>query len=190
MVSRLGLIAATLLSAEPALAHTGAGSAAGFAAGFAHPLLGIDHVLAMGAVGLWAGLVSARALWAWPLAFLGVMIGGAVLAWSGSPLPGVEAMIALSLVGLGLAAAARAPLSVAIGALGVGCFALFHGFAHGAEAPAGSMAGYGAGFVTATALLHACGIGLGLAAARAGVFWLARGAGGAVAAAGLVLLVG
>jgi urease accessory protein len=184
-------------AAMPALAHTGAGAhglagaAHGLAAGFAHPFSGADHILAMGAVGLWAWLMGGRALWAWPLAFVSVMALGAVLGLRGHELPGVEAAVALSVVALGLAVSARLPLTVAAGAAVCGAFALVHGFAHGAELPAGAdAAGALLGFGLATALLHALGIGLGMVAFRAGRPWLPRATGAAVAAAGLAILLG
>jgi urease accessory protein len=184
-------------AATPALAHTGAaahglaGAAHGLAAGFAHPFSGADHVLAMAAVGLWAGLVGGRALWAWPLAFLSVMTLGAVFGLQGYGLPGVEAAIALSVLALGLAVGLRLPLPMTAGAAICGAFALFHGSAHGAELPAGAgITGYMLGFGAATALLHAIGIGFGTAISRTERIWLPPAAGAAVAAAGLVILLG
>jgi len=154
-----------------------------------HPFSGADHVLAMAAVGLWAGLVGGRAILAWPLAFLAVMALGAALGLAGFSLPAVEATIALSVIVLGLAVALKAPLPVAAGAAVCGAFALFHGMAHGAELPAAAAAlTYGIGFMLATALLHAAGIGAALALARPA--WLPRAAGAAVAATGLALLLG
>jgi len=182
-------------AATPVLAHSGAaapdlaGAGHGLAAGFVHPFSGADHVLAMAAVGLWAGLVGGRAILAWPLAFLAVMALGAALGLAGFSLPAVEAATALSVVVLGLAAALKAPLPVAAGAAVCGAFALFHGMAHGAELPAAARAlTYGIGFMLATALLHAAGIGAALALARPA--WLPRAAGAAVAATGLALLLG
>lgn len=186
----LALALATVAAATPALAHTGAGVTHGFAAGLAHPLMGLDHVLAMVMVGLWAALVGGRAVWAWPAAFVGLMVAAALLALAGLPAPGAEIGIALSVVGLGLLVALRLPLTLAAGAALCGAFAFFHGHAHGAELPAGAGAGaYVAGFVLATAALHGAGIGLGWLAGRGAPSWLPRLAGGAVTAAGLVLLV-
>jgi urease accessory protein len=176
--------------ATPALAHTGGGAAHGFAAGFAHPFSGIDHVLAMGAVGLWAWLVGGRAVWAWPLAFVGVMALGAVFGLQELGLPGVEAAVALSVVLLGLAVGLKLPLAIAAGAVVCGAFALFHGLAHGAELPAGAeIPGYMLGFGVATALLHAAGIGFCIAIALSERLWLPRLAGAAVAATGLAILL-
>jgi urease accessory protein len=175
---------------SPALAHTSAGATHGFTAGLLHPLVGLDHVLAMVAVGLWAGLVGGRAVWAWPAAFVALMVVSALIALGGVAAPGAEFGIAASVVALGLLIALRLPLPLAAGAAICGAFAVFHGYAHGAELPAGAGAtAYVVGFVLATAALHAAGIGLGLRAARTSLPWLGRAAGGAVAAAGLVLLV-
>jgi urease accessory protein len=184
------LIAAAALHPALALAHTGAAPAADFAAGLAHPFYGLDHVLAMTAVGLWAALIGGRALWAWPAAFLAVMVAGALLGLCGVALPGAEAALALSVIALGAAAAARLRPSLIGGALVCGLFALFHGQAQGAELPAqaGALA-YVLGFVAATALLHAAGLAGGLGLARLGL-WAPRLGGAAVAATGVALLVG
>jgi urease accessory protein len=182
---------ALLASATPALAHTGAGAAHGFGAGLAHPLLGLDHLLAMMAVGLWAALAGGRAVWAWPAAFVVLMVLGAGAAVSGIAAPGVDVGIALSVVGLGLLVALRLPVGVTLGAAVCGAFALFHGHAHGSELPAGAGAGaYIAGFVLATASLHAAGVALGLGIGRVRLPWIAPLAGGAVAMTGLALLAG
>ena len=121
--------------ANPALAHTGAEHAFSFASGFKHPFTGLDHMLAMVAVGLWAGLNGGRALWAWPVAFVGVMVLGGALGISGFAVPMVEAGILASVVVLGLLVLAAAKLPVAAGAILVAAFALLHGHAHGAELP-------------------------------------------------------
>ncbi|RVT96395.1 HupE/UreJ family protein [Rhodovarius crocodyli] len=168
-----------------ALAHPGHG-ADGLVHGLAHPLLGLDHVLAMVLVGVMAAQLSGRALWLVPASFLLVMALGGVMGAAGVALPFVEAGIALSVIVLGAAVAfgLRAPLAVAMGLAGL--FALFHGHAHGAEIPenAGGLA-YAAGFLAATALLH----GLGVLAGRLRPAAL-RVAGGAAALAGVVLLLG
>jgi urease accessory protein len=191
MTRLIPALAAAWLAATPALAHTGAGATHGILAGFGHPLMGPDHLLAMGAVGLWAGLVGGRALWAWPLAFTAVMILGAGLGLRGVALPGVEAGIAASVVLLGIAAALRAPLPVLGGAMVCGLFALVHGHAHGAELPDGAGAGaYIAGFTLATLVLHAAGLWLAIGLDRLERAWAPRLAGGAVAIAGVALMVG
>jgi urease accessory protein len=147
----------------PAGAHIVQGEAGGFASGFEHPISGLDHVLAMVAVGLWGAQLGRPAIWLLPVTFPMVMAVGGFLGLIGVPLPGSELAIALSGVALGAAVMleARPPLSVA--AIVVGLFGLFHGYAHGAELPPGQNALlYSLGFVLATGLLHACGITIGL----------------------------
>jgi len=150
------------LVALPALAHVQEGQAAGFLTGLAHPVSGLDHVLAMIAVGLWGAQLGAPALWLLPVTFPLVMAFGGFLGLLGLPLPGVEVGIALSALALGLAVATgwRPPLAVA--AVLVAAFAVFHGHAHGTELPQGqSGLAYSIGFVVATGLLHLAGIGIG-----------------------------
>ena len=183
------LLIATAMLAGPAAAHTLGADGAGIAAGLAHPLGGPDHLLAMIAVGLWAGQLGGRGLWLVPSAFVAAMAGGALAATAGIALPGTEHGIVFSLIVVGvlIAAAAKAPLSAC--AAVVGLFAVFHGHAHGSELPeAASILGYASGFMLATVGLHAVGIVLSRAAASAAAPWASRLAGGAVALAGLVLL--
>lgn len=186
--------AAMALVATPAFAHTGVGIAGGVAAGMIHPISGLDHVLAMVTVGLLAGQMGGRALWLVPSTFVLVMALGGVLGIAGVGLPFIEIGIALSVVVLGAAVALhlRAPVAVAMALTGI--FAVFHGHAHGGEMPENAAGlAYGLGFVLATAGLHAVGIGLGVLASRmaqARGALAVRGAGAAVAVAGLALLVG
>jgi urease accessory protein len=182
--------AAASLSSGPALTHTGAEHAFSFMSGFAHPWTGLDHMMAMVAVGLWAGLNGGRALWAWPAAFLSVMLAGGALGIAGVPLPLVEAGILASIVVLGLLVLAAARLPVAAGAVLVGAFALLHGHAHGAELASGTAAvTYAAGFAIATAALHAIGVGIAaLARSNTGRLTV-RGAGALLATAGVALAV-
>ncbi len=183
---KAALAAVLSLSAWPALAHVG-GHAGGFASGVAHPLTGLDHLLAMVAVGLWAAQLGRPALWLLPAVFPAIMAVGAVMGASGVALPFVETIIVVSLVVLGAAVAFGLSLPLAASAALVGLFALFHGHAHGAELPAsGSALLYGAGFVLATLVLHGAGVGLGLLVRRPAV---TRTAGGAIAAVGLLLLI-
>lgn len=185
-------LAATLLfaAAMPAYAHVGVGTTSSFAAGFAHPLSGLDHMTVMIAVGLWGAMKGGRAVWAWPLAFVGVMLAGGALGMLHVPLPFVEPGILASVVALGLLVALAVDLPVSAGVAIIGLFALFHGHAHGTEVPenAGGLQ-YMAGFAVATALLHAVGIagglGLGLRFHR-----LARAAGAGCAAVGVGLAFG
>ena len=179
-----------LLFAVPALAHTGS-STGGFIGGFAHPLFGPDHVVAMVAVGLWGAFLGPPAIWLLPIVFPLVMAFGGVIGILGVPLPGVETAIALSAVVLGtmVALAARPPLWVA--ALIVGAFAIFHGHAHGAELPPGAdVVAYSVGFVVATGLLHLTGIAMGLLARWPAGRIAVRTAGGAIALAGVAFLSG
>jgi len=179
-LARLAAAFAVLaFAAAPAAAHPGHGD--GFAAGFAHPIGGVDHLLAMVAVGLWAV----------PAAFVAVMAIGGALGAAGVALPGVEGWVAVSVVALGLLVcfAVRAP--AAAGAALVGLFALFHGHAHGGELPeTASALGFGLGFVLATAALHGAGLAAGLYSRRAVGPWIARAGGAATAAAGLAMMVG
>ena len=178
----------TLLASEVALAHTGAEHAFSFAAGFKHPLTGLDHMLAMVAVGLWAGLVGGRALRVWPVAFVGVMILGGLLGFAGIAVPMIEAGILASVVILGLLVLAAARVPVTAGAALVAAFALLHGHAHGAELPSeAAAASYAAGFAIATAILHAIGLGVAHIASNASGRLAVRVAGGLVAAVGVAL---
>ena len=177
-----------------ALAHPGHGEAGGFAHGFMHPLGGIDHVLAMVAVGLFAAHLGGRALWAVPVTFVSVMALGGALGIAGVNLPLVETGIALSVVVLGLAVAARLNVPTRAAMALVGFFAIFHGYAHGAEMPVdASGATYAAGFMAATALLHVAGIAIGLMIGKFGDLAGRRAvqfAGGAMALAGVAILMG
>lgn len=179
------------LSAAPALAHVeGSALAAGFASGFAHPLGGLDHVVAMVAVGLWGSFLGAPAVWLLPVVFPIVMAFGGVLGAAGVPLPSVEVGIALSAVVMGLmvAGAQRPPLWVA--ALLVGAFAIFHGHAHGTELPGyASALAYSAGFVVATGLLHLSGIALSALSRWPAGAWAVRVGGVAISGVGLVFLL-
>lgn len=186
---RIALATALFLgSFAPALAHAPGVAEAGLAAGFAHPLLGFDHLLAMVAVGLWASQLGGRALWLVPASFVSVMAAGAGLGMV-TTLPAVELGIVGSLIVLGALVAFAARLPVAVGAAIVGGFALFHGHAHGAEMPEAASALYAVGFIAATGLLHGIGVAAGLYS-RGTAAWLVRAGGAAVAATGLVLLIG
>lgn len=192
MKSRLPVALAALFLATPAWAHTGLEPHVhGFASGFAHPLGGADHLLAMVAVGLWAGLVGGRAAWAWPLAFVVMMTGAAAAGVAGVALPLTEIGIALSVVVLGAAIALGLRAPAGVGAALCAVFAIFHGHAHGLEMPADAAGlAYGAGFIVATTLLHAAGIALAFGLARLAPRLAVQAAGAAVAAGGVALLVG
>lgn len=177
------------LSADPAAAHVEGGLAGGFASGFAHPLHGPDHVAAMVAVGLWGAFLGAPAIYLLPIVFPLVMALGGILGIVGVPLPGVEIGIAISAVVLGMMVALAVKPHLAIAAILVGAFAIFHGYAHGAELPDGrSAAAYSAGFVIATGLLHLAGIAIGLLTRWPAGVTAVRFAGSAIAIAGLVFL--
>jgi urease accessory protein len=177
-----------------AVAHTGHSDASGFADGFLHPVGGLDHVLAMVAVGLYAAMLGGRALWLVPAAFLGAMALGGAAGVAGVALRYAEIGIALSVVVLGLGVALRVSLPTIAAVALVGLFAVFHGYAHGAEMPQEvSGYAYAAGFMLATALLHCAGIALGLLVGRfreLGGWRIAQAAGGAMALVGVVLLAG
>jgi urease accessory protein len=178
----------TALSSSEAWAHSGHGAATGFMSGFAHPFSGLDHVLAMTAVGLWAGGLGRRAIIGLPASFLGAMALGFWAALMGSGIPMIELGITASVLGLGLAVMLNLQPSLILAAGTCGIFGIFHGYAHGAEiAPAVSAVDYGAGFLLASALLLGCGLGLQSAVRR--VPAMSRIFGGGVALAGVALFV-
>ncbi|WP_339630428.1 HupE/UreJ family protein [uncultured Sneathiella sp.] len=185
------LAVTSLLLATPALAHTGGGIVGGFSSGFAHPVLGWDHLVAMVAVGLWGASLGKRGVWLLPIVFPVVMALGAVLGFSGIPVPAVEAGIAASAIVLGLLIVFMVRPPMWIAGIVVAFFALFHGHAHGAELPAAANAlAYGVGFVLATGLLHLCGIGIGtLGSSRVGNIAI-RAGGGAISIVGAAFLTG
>ena len=189
------LAAATvILTPTVAFAHTGVGNTSGFLHGFGHPISGLDHILAMVMVGVFAWQLGGRALWLVPMTFVVIMSVGGALGIAGIGVPFVEIGIALSVVVLGAIVAfnVKAPIAAAMGL--VGLFAIFHGHAHGAEIPedaAGFV--YATGFMIATALLHLAGITAGFLIGRAGEHYgsvLVRMAGGFASVAGLGLLIG
>lgn len=190
--SKYGLLMLAFLGLSSTVeAHTLGLPHMDFVAGFSHPFSGLDHLLAMVAVGLWASQLGSRALWRVPLTFVLAMAVGGLLGFTGVSLPMVELGIAGSVLILGtlVALASRLPLVASIGL--VGLFATFHGYAHGAEMAAEFSAfWYSLGFVLATALLHGLGISVGLAArSNASIQWL-RAGGAAIAASGIILLIG
>lgn len=191
----LALPALTLLlvcmSVQPALANPNTTGGWAFADGWWHPLVGLDHLLAMVAVGLLAVRIGGRALWLMPCSFLGcMMLGGLAASW-GMPLPGVEWGILASVLVLGLLIAATSVVSMPLGAGLVGLFAAFHGHAHAEEMVAGgSFGAYAAGFLLSTALLHLSGVGVGVLLARNANVTALRAAGGAITAASLLLILG
>ena len=184
--SRMIALAVFCLTAGTASAHTGVHTATGFAGGLAHPFMGLDHVLAMLAIGLWAAQQGGRAFWAIPAAFVGAMAVGGGLALSGLTLPHVETGIAASVLVLGLLIATQRQWTVTAGVAIAAVFALFHGYAHGLEMPqAASPALYALGFVLATVCLH----GVGMMSSLLGRYAM-RVAGMGIAATGLALVLG
>ncbi len=178
---------ALLLAAQPVAAHT----LSSVSSGLAHPFLGIDHVLAMLAVGLWAVQLGGSALWKVPLAFVFTLLIGAWIGMTGVPVPYVEALIALSVLVLGLAIGLHWRLGPLLASLTVASFALFHGYAHGSELPlAAAPLTYCAGFAVATVVLHALGAATGyLLFARVHPA-LVRIGGMGLAGSGLLLFMG
>lgn len=191
LTRRAWLPVALALVATPALAHTAQGVGAGFVSGFTHPLTGIDHLLAMVAVGIWGTQLGVPAIWLLPVTFPLVMAIGGVLGVRGVPLPGVEIGVSASAVVLGLMIVLSARPRIAWAAVLVGVFAIFHGHAHGAELPkAANPLAYGAGFVLVTGLLHASGIAIGLIERWPLGAMALRGMGAAISAVGVYLLAG
>jgi len=183
----------TALAAFPALAHTGAGLTSSLSTGFAHPIGGMDHVLAMVAVGLLAAQQGGKSLWLIPLSFVAMMVFGGIMGVSGVGLPFVELGIMGSVIVLGAVIALgrqfTAPMSMAL----VGFLSIFHGHAHGTEMPMNASGlEYGLGFIAATALLHLAGLGFSLALAKIDtkITPLAlRASGSAIAVLGVVLFM-
>lgn len=172
-----------------AFAHTRGGEAVGFTSGFVHPISGLDHILAMIAVGLWGAQLGKPALWVLPVVFPMVMALGGMMGLLGIKLPGIELCIALSAVALGFAVFREAKPKLWIAAVIVGFFAVFHGHAHGTELPEGANGLlYSIGFVMATGLLHLIGIAIGTIHRWPAGKILLRIAGGGVAVAGLFFL--
>jgi urease accessory protein len=158
----MGICAAVVQFPEAAFAHTEGGAVSGFFSGLSHPISGWDHILAMIAVGLWGALLGPPALWVLPIAFPVAMAAGGMLGLLGIPLPWVEIGIAVSSIVLGLLILTNMRLSLAVAIPLVMIFALFHGHAHGTElSPGADAVLYSLGFVVATGLLHALGIGIG-----------------------------
>ena len=175
--------------AQVAGAHVEAGQAEGFMTGLHHPWSGLDHVLAMIAVGLWGAQLGSPALWILPIAFPMMMAVGAMMGLVGIPVPGVEIGIALSAIVLGsmILAEVRPKLAIAIAMVGI--FAIFHGHAHGTELPDGqSGLLYSMGFVIATGCLHGLGVLLGLVNAIPVGKLVVRGAGTFIAGMGMFFL--
>lgn len=185
----MALTVFVFLCAQMAFAHPQKGEAVGFLTGFRHPISGLDHVLAMVAVGLWGAQLGSPAIWLLPVAFPMVMAFGGMLGLMGVPLPGTEYGIALSAILLGAAVLFEIRPPITIAAILVGFFAIFHGHAHGTELPAGQSALlYSMGFVIATGCLHAVGIGIGTVHRWGWGQRILRAAGGLVTMGGVFFL--
>lgn len=175
-----------------ALAHPEGHGAENALAGLLHPLTGVDHLLAMVAVGLWAAQLGQQATRTLPIVFPVVMVAGALLALSGVYLPAIEPMIAASVIVLGVLVAARIRLPAIASAVIVAAFAIVHGYAHAADGPAGEMPSYAAGFVAATVLLHLVGVVIGARISRPGVQYgrtMTGAVGTAIALAGTAIFI-
>ena len=171
-----------------ALAHASVGATDSFGSGFLHPLTGVDHFLAMLAVGMWGALLGGRLLWMLPVAFPLMMAVGAIFGIAGFRLPGVEPAIIASVIALGMVIALkyRASLPIAVGLVAI--FAFCHGYAHGVELPRREDAAlYCAGFIVATGLIHMAGIAIGTIAAFPRGLEVLRGVGAAIALSGFFL---
>lgn len=161
--SRLIVLLALYLPASLALAHAEEGVAGGLVSGLLHPVYGLDHLIAMVAVGLWGAQLGAPAVWVLPITFPIVMALGGLLGVLGVPVPAIEFGISASALALGLAVALRLRPPLWLCAALVGAFAIFHGHAHGTELPASANPlAYGVGFVVSTGLLHLSGIAIGV----------------------------
>ena len=179
-----------VLAPAVALAHPGHDGAGGLVHGFVHPVTGIDHVLAMIAVGVLAAQYGGRALWIVPMSFLFAMAAAGAVGMAGISVQIVEAGIGLSIVVLGLMIAFQIKPPMLVAVVGVGVFALFHGYAHGSEMPDGPAGlSFAAGFLIATALLLSAGVGLGLFLKRPSLSRrLIQAGGGATALIGIAVL--
>ncbi len=195
MIGRLVLAIVALVTASaPAFAHLDPVEHGSFAAGLSHPFFGLDHILAMVAVGLWAALLGGRAAWLVPTAFVGTMMLGFAVALAGLGLPFVEPVIAASVVVIGLLTLVALQVPTGVGMAMVGFFAFFHGYAHGGELGDAGALSFCAGFAVATAILHAAGVGIGLGMGRlaGGPLGrrLTRAAGALTALGGLWIAIG
>lgn len=194
MTKRMFWVAALALLLLPlasvAHAHPGHEQVASLGTGFAHPFGGLDHLLAMFAVGLWAVQAGGRNLWLLPAAFVAALVAGATVGVTETAMPAVELGIAVSVALLGAAIFFGAKLPASAGIATVAAFGLVHGLAHGAEMPTGSALSYFAGFALASVLLHGAGIGLGAIARSDRARHALRLAGGGIAGIGVLMLSG
>lgn len=191
IIKRIVPLAALIVLANTQMASAHVGHPhSGFADGVLHPITGLDHILAMVGVGLWASQIGGRARWIVPAAFVGSMVLGGVLQRMGVNIPQVETGIATSVLVIGLLIAAAAKLPIWAASVIVGLFALCHGAAHATEFEGSSAVLYSIGFILATTALHAAGIALGIMANKARGPLFVRFAGGAMAACAVLIFTG
>lgn len=190
MIRRFSISVAMLAAmTAPAFAHIDPAEHSSLMTGFSHPFSGVDHMLAMVAVGLWAAQLGGKAKWIVPGAFVSMMAAGFLMAMNNAYLPFVEPGILASVIGLGLLIALAVRVPTLASAAVVGVFALFHGHAHGGELGAATPLSFAVGFILATAVLHAIGAGLGMALAGRSSL-IGRSLGLAAALGGAVLAFG
>lgn len=184
------------VSVTPAMAHLPSGEYVSFASGVSHPLFGLDHILAMMAVGLWASTMGSRAQWVVPFAFVSLMVIGFGLALTQMSLPFVEPMILASIIVFGLVVAMAIKWNLWLCSALAGLFAIFHGHAHGVELGNAEAIQFGLGFAVATMLLHGVGFSVGVLAVRVVKFRsksssiVARSLGAVTAFTGVILAIG
>jgi urease accessory protein len=184
-------LAALLAASLPAAAHPGHGPISGLAAGLQHPLSGMDHLLAMVAVGLWAGLCGGRRMWLWPATFVSSMVVGSLLGMFQTVTMSVEPIILASVMVLGLATALRLHAPLVVGGMLIAVFGTAHGYAHGTEIPHTAQGlDFAAGFALATVTLHLMGLLAAAGLRRLRLDFVARFAGGAIVIAGIGLIAG
>lgn len=186
--ANMAAVVAMVFGSGVVAAHPGHEQASSFMSGFMHPMGGMDHLLAMVAVGLWAASMAGRAVWAVPAAFVAMMLLGGGLAVSGVAVPFIEQGILLSVIVLGALVLGAKRLPVAVCAAIAGGFALFHGAAHGLEMPMdASGVQYAFGFALASTALHLVGVGFGQLMARLNGQLATRVSGSVIAVAGMLL---
>jgi urease accessory protein len=180
-----------LVAVPPLAAHTTGGAVGGLGSGLGHPFIGVDHLLAMLAVGMWAYQLGGSSVWKVPLAFVLTLLVGASIGLTGLSLPFIEPVIAASVMVFGLLIAMRSRVAPVLASMLVALFALFHGYAHGIEMPlAATPLTYVAGFSLATIGLHGLGVMFAYVIHRTTHTMLLRVGGFGLAGTGLVLLLG
>ena len=188
MKTKILLLFTLLFSSTNLFAHPLLGTQSGFSNGFFHPLSGLDHILAMLAVGIWAAQMGGKAKWIIPITFVGIMSVGGMLGMNNISLPFAEIGILVSVIVLGVLILAGIRLPILVSSILVGVFALCHGHTHGTELPAAaSGVMYAAGFALTTIVLHLSGIGFGTAVNKIANEKIVKLSGAMIAIAGLFL---